>query len=131
MSNSFDKYYRPVFFPLKPTLRCDESKNCTNILRGLWARIDSVTSLHARSAFTFLEGASLPEWLACTAAQLQSPAMALLDRDGVYGAPRFHMAAKQCGIKTHIGAEISIAENGNLSLLVESRAGYQNLCKGK
>jgi error-prone DNA polymerase len=85
--------------------------------------------LHARSAFTFLEGASLPESLAYTAAQLQSPAMALLDRDGVYGAPRFHMAAKQYGIKAHIGAEISIAENGNLPLLVESRTGYQNLCR--
>jgi error-prone DNA polymerase len=85
--------------------------------------------LHARSAFTFLEGASLPESLAYTAAQLQSPAMALLDRDGVYGAPRFHMAAKEYGIKAHIGAEISIAESGNLPVLVESRAGYQNLCR--
>ncbi len=85
--------------------------------------------LHARSAFTFLEGASLPESLACTSAQLQMPAMALLDRDGVYGAPRFHMAAEQYGIKAHIGAEISIAENGNLPVLVTSRAAYQNLCR--
>ncbi len=85
--------------------------------------------LHARSAFTFLEGASLPESLVYTSAQLQSPAMALLDRDGVYGAPRFHMAAKQYGIKAHIGAEISITENGNLPVLVESRTGYQNLCR--
>ena len=56
-------------------------------------------------------------------------AMALLDRDGVYGAPRFHMAAKQYGIKAHIGAEISLEENGNLPVLVESRSGYQNLCR--
>ena len=85
--------------------------------------------LHARSAFTFLEGASLPESLVYTSARLQLPAMALLDRDGVYGAPRFHMAAKQREIKAHVGAEISIAENGNLPVLVESRAGYQNLCR--
>jgi len=85
--------------------------------------------LHARSAFTFLEGASLPESLIHICAAKQMPAMALLDRDGVYGAPRFHMAAKQHKIKAHVGAEISIAENGNLPVLVESRIGYQNLCR--
>src|SRR6266849_8052803 len=57
------------------------------------------------------------------------PAMALLDRDGVYGAPRFHMAATQYGIKAHIGAEVSIAEHGNLPVLAQSRIGYQNLCR--
>src|SRR5271156_1816689 len=85
--------------------------------------------LHARSAFTFLEGGSLPESLAFTCANKHMPAMALLDRDGVYGSPRFHMAAKQYGIKAHIGAEISVAENGHLPVLVESRIGYQNLCR--
>ena len=63
--------------------------------------------LHARSAFSFLEGASLPEYLVATAAALQMPAMALLDRDGVYGAPRFHLAAEKAGIKAHMGAEIN------------------------
>jgi error-prone DNA polymerase len=63
--------------------------------------------LHSRSAFSFLEGASLPEHLIETCANLGMPAMALLDRDGVYGAPRFHMAAKKAGIKAHIGAEIT------------------------
>src|ERR1700691_6535664 len=85
--------------------------------------------LHARSAFTFLEGASLPETLIHICGERNMSAMALLDRDGVYGAPRFHMAAKQYGIKAHIGAEISIAENGHLPVLVESRIGYQNLCR--
>ena len=51
--------------------------------------------LHARSAFSFLEGASLPEELAAVCAHLGMPAMALLDTDGVYGAPRFHLAAKK------------------------------------
>jgi error-prone DNA polymerase len=112
--------------------------------------------LHARSAFSFLEGASLPENLIATCAHLNMPAMALLDRNGVYGAPRFHMAAKKAGVKAHIGAEVSCEEFpsskfqfpiqnslrpkignrkleiGNffrLSLLVSSRAGYQNLCR--
>src|ERR1035438_10012250 len=85
--------------------------------------------LHARSAFSFLEGASLPENLIATAAERGLPAMALLDRHGVYGAPRFHMAAKQHKIKAHVGAEVSIAEGGNYPLLVATRAGYQNLCR--
>src|SRR5271157_967269 len=63
--------------------------------------------LHARSAFSFLEGASLPEELASSCAQLGMPAMALLDTDGVYGAPRFHLAANKNGLKAHIGAEVS------------------------
>ncbi|HZW92016.1 MAG TPA: error-prone DNA polymerase [Candidatus Eremiobacteraceae bacterium] len=63
--------------------------------------------LHARSAFSFLEGSSLPEDLAGICAQLNMPAMALLDIDGIYGAPRFHMAMKKVGIKAHIGAEVT------------------------
>jgi len=63
--------------------------------------------LHSRSAFSFLEGSSLPESLIARCAELNMPAMALLDRDGVYGAPRFYMAAKKAGIKAHIGAEVN------------------------
>src|SRR6266851_4846701 len=63
--------------------------------------------LHTRSAFSFLEGASLPEALIAACANLNMPAMALLDRDGVYGSPRFHMAAKKTGTKAHIGAEVT------------------------
>jgi error-prone DNA polymerase len=91
--------------------------------------------LHARSAFSFLEGASLPEELIDACHQFQMPAMALLDRDGVYGSPRFHMAAKKNDVKAHIGAEISVQLPGpgkhlvSLPVLVRSRAGYQNLCR--
>ena len=93
--------------------------------------------LHARSAFSFLEGASVPEELAEVCAQHQVPAMALLDRDGVYGAPRFHLAAKKLKIKAHIGAEVtsllvyaSTSSNlPRLPLLCASREGYQNLCR--
>jgi error-prone DNA polymerase len=67
------------------------------------------TELHARSAFSFLEGSSLPEDLMSTCARFNMPAMALLDTDGVYGAPRFHLAAKKLGIKAHIGAEVTCA----------------------
>jgi len=63
--------------------------------------------LHSRSAFSFLEGSSLPENLITRCSELQMPAMALLDRDGIYGAPRFHMAAAKARIKAHIGTEVS------------------------
>ncbi|MDP9162093.1 MAG: error-prone DNA polymerase [Acidobacteriota bacterium] len=85
--------------------------------------------LHSRSAFSFLEGASLPENLIATCVQLNMPAMALLDRNGVYGAPRFYMAAKKAGIKAHMGAEVTCEQFSRLPLLVQSRAGYQNLCR--
>src|ERR1700681_4607769 len=63
--------------------------------------------LHARSAFSFLEGASLPEELIGGCAQLGQPAMALLDTNGLYGAPRFHLAANKIGLQAHIGAEVT------------------------
>jgi error-prone DNA polymerase len=85
--------------------------------------------LHARSAFSFLEGASVPEELAGSCASHGMRSMALLDRDGLYGSPRFHLAMNKLGLKAHIGAEISCAEGGRLVLLVASRQGYQNLCR--
>jgi error-prone DNA polymerase len=95
--------------------------------------------LHARSAFSFLEGASAPEELAEACHSHQMPAMALLDRDGVYGAARFHLAMKKLGLQAHIGAEITflfprVTSSDNvvlprISLLCASREGYQNLCR--
>ena len=66
--------------------------------------------LHSASAFSFLEGASLPEEMAERCAESGMPAMALLDRNGLYGAPRFHLGAKKCGVRAHIGAEVTSAE---------------------
>src|SRR4030088_3494390 len=63
--------------------------------------------LHSRSAFSFLGGDPIPEELSAGGANLGMPAMALLDRDGVYGSPRFHLAAKKAKIKAHIGAEVT------------------------
>jgi len=85
--------------------------------------------LHARSAFSFLEGSSAPEDLVAECARLEIPAMALVDTDNVSGAPRFYMAAKKAGIRPHIGAEVTAAAGGRYVLLVESRSGYQNLCR--
>ena len=85
--------------------------------------------LHARSAFSFLEGASMPEELAGVCAEHGMGAMALLDRDGVYGSPRFHLAAEKLSLQRAIGAEVTSAAGWRYPLLVESRAGYQNLCR--
>jgi len=134
--------------------------------------------LHARSAFSFLEGSSLPEELIGICQHYQMPAMALLDTDGVYGAPRFHIAANKVKVRAHIGAEVSCSLNPvilsgarssrseehteskacpersrrnpypqksvqeagipryarndkpfRLPLLIQSRTGYQNLCR--
>jgi error-prone DNA polymerase len=115
----------------------------------------SYIELHAASAFSFLQGASLPEALVARAAALGYPALALLDRDGVYGAPRFHKAAKAAGIRPIIGAELTIgnselrtqhselersrrpssqfsvpsSELFLLPVLCESADGYRNLCR--
>jgi len=88
--------------------------------------------LHARSAFSFLEGGSLPEALAITAAGLGLPALALLDKNGFYGSPRLHMAAKRTGIRAHVGTELSVTDEHGITqypLLCESQQGYQNLSR--
>ena len=103
--------------------------------------------LHATSAFSFLAGATLPEQLIQRAVELEMPAIALADRNGVYGAARFHTAAQPCGVKAHIGAEIAVSSLGNRAtppgwlphqfppeparvvLLCASQVGYQNLCQ--
>ncbi len=85
--------------------------------------------LHARSAFSFLRGSSSPEHLAFTAADQHLPALALCDRDGVFGAPRFYAAARECGIRPFVGSELTIEDGSVLPVVVQSRNGYQNLCR--
>src|SRR6202047_5190390 len=89
----------------------------------------SYVELHASSAFSFLRGGSFPEQLAEIAAQLEMPAMALLDRNGVYGAQRFSVAAREHGVRPIIGCELFMEDGGILPVLVENRAGYKNLCE--
>ena len=109
--------------------------------------IDTYVELHAASAFSFLEGASQPEKLTERAQEIEMPAIALLDRNGVYGSARFHTSGKRNNVRAHIGAEISVssfgqrltppawlphqymAEPSRLPVLCESREGYQNLCQ--
>src|SRR5947208_11027774 len=85
--------------------------------------------LHSCSAFSFLRGGSFPEQLAEVAAELEMPAMALLDRNGVYGAQRFSVAAREHGVRPIIGAELSMEDFSILPVLVENRTGYKNLCE--
>jgi error-prone DNA polymerase len=91
--------------------------------------MDACPELHARSAFSFLEGASVPEDIAQRAAELEMPAVALLDRDSLSGAPRFHLAAKKLGIRALIGAEVTAVDGCRYALLAENRTGYQNICR--
>jgi error-prone DNA polymerase len=106
----------------------------------------SFVELHTASAFSFLEGASLPGTLVERAAALGYPALALLDRDGVYGAPQFYRAAKAAGLKAIVGAELTVRGSRgavhpskldvqsstfdwSLPVLVSSADGYRNLCR--
>src|SRR6266700_3070630 len=85
--------------------------------------------LHAQSAFSFLEGAALPETLVTEAARLGMGALALVDRDGLYGAPRFHRAATAAGLTPIIGSEVTLEDGSRLPLLVGDRTGYRNLSR--
>ena len=81
----------------------------------------SYVELHACSAFSFLRGASFPEQLAARAAELGLPAVALLDRNGVYGAQRFSVACREQGIRAIIGSDLTMEDGTLLPVLVENR----------
>src|SRR5579862_5174874 len=85
--------------------------------------------LHAHSAYSFLDGASQPEELAASAAELGYEAVALTDHDGVYGSLEFAHAAKQLGVRPITGAEVTLTGGTHVTLLVENTAGYANLCR--
>src|SRR6202048_409401 len=89
----------------------------------------SYVELHACSAFSFLRGGSFPEQLAETAAEIEMPAMALIDRNGVYGAQRFSVAAREQNVRPIVGCELSMEDGSVLPVLVENRTGYKNLCE--
>ncbi len=85
--------------------------------------------LRSRTAFSFLEGATTPEDLADRAAELGYPAIAMGDRDGVYGHPRFYQAAKKAGVKAIVGADLTLEDDSRLYVLVPDRERYKNLCR--
>jgi error-prone DNA polymerase len=84
---------------------------------------------HACSAFSFLRGGSFPEQLAEVAAELEMPAIAVCDRNGVYGAQRFSVAAREHNVRPIIGCELSMEDGSILPVLVQNRTGYKNLCE--
>src|SRR5213594_696190 len=85
--------------------------------------------LHCHSAFSFLDGASLPEQLALTASQLGYPALALTDHHGLYGSMAFAQEAKQLGLQAITGAELTLLDGSHVTLLAETAEGYANLCR--
>ncbi|HLE99565.1 MAG TPA: PHP domain-containing protein, partial [Gaiellaceae bacterium] len=89
----------------------------------------SYVELHCHSAYSFLDGASQPEELAARAAELGYEALALTDHDGVYGSLEFAHAAKALGVRPITGTEVTLDDGAHLTLLVESRRGYANLCR--
>ena len=90
--------------------------------------MSAYAELHACSAFSFLRGANFPEDLAKRAAQLELPAVALLDRNGVYGAQRFSAACREHGVRPITGSCLTMEDGSLLPVLVENRTGYKNLC---
>jgi error-prone DNA polymerase len=92
----------------------------------------SFVHLDVRSAFSLKEGAFVPEHLAALAAEMEMPAVAITDRDGLYGAARFAAACEREGIRSILGASITIREGGRdapLVLLAQDVRGYANLCR--
>jgi error-prone DNA polymerase len=85
--------------------------------------------LHTHSAYSFLDGASQPEELAAQAAELGYETLALTDHDGVYGSLEFAHAAKHFGVRPITGAEVTLADESHVTLLVESARGYANLSR--
>jgi error-prone DNA polymerase len=85
--------------------------------------------LHAHSAYSFGDGASSPEELLAAAAINGYPALALTDHDGLWGAMEFAQAASGIGLKAITGAELTLTDGSHLTLLVQDRTGYRNLCR--
>ncbi len=85
--------------------------------------------LHTRSAFSFLSSGSLPEDIAVRSAELDMPAVGMMDRDTVSGAVRLHFEAKEQGVRAMIGSEITMDDGSLLPLMPLNLAGYQNLCR--
>src|SRR5205809_7111448 len=92
-------------------------------------RFSVYVELHCHSAFSFLDGASLPEQLALTAANLGYPALALTDHNGIYGAMAFAQEAKSLGLQAITGAELTLLDGSHVTILAETPEGYANLCR--
>jgi error-prone DNA polymerase len=87
------------------------------------------TPLWCKSNFSFLEGASHPDELVGEAYRLGLPAIAVTDRDGVYGVVRAHVKAREAGVKLIIGSQVTLVDESTILLLAQDRRGYANLCR--
>jgi hypothetical protein len=85
--------------------------------------------LHSHSAFSFLDGASLPDELAVAAAELGYEALALTDHNSVCGSMEFAQAAAAAGLRAIHGAEVDLDDGRHLLLLVEDERGWSHLCR--
>src|SRR5918994_5285948 len=85
--------------------------------------------LHVRSGFSYGFGTSTPEELVEAAGYMGAGSVALTDRDGLYGVPRFLRAAGKVGVGPVVGAEVSMGGGGHLVLLAEDAKGYRSLSK--
>ncbi len=85
--------------------------------------------LHCHSAYSFLDGASLPAELARRADELGYTALALTDHNSVSGSMELAQAVRDCGVRAIHGAEIDLAGGRHLTLLVRDARGWRNLCR--
>src|SRR5438876_11402418 len=110
-------------FPVRGVVGDESRQFVSDTFEGVRHPADYV-ELHAHSAYSFLDGASLPEELAARAAELGYEALALTDHDGLYGSLEFAHAAKAFGVRPITGAEVTLADGSHVTLLVESANGY-------
>jgi error-prone DNA polymerase len=91
--------------------------------------MSSYVPLWCKTNFSFLEGASHPDELVEESYRFGLPALAVTDRDGVYGIVRAHVKAREFGFRLIFGSQISIDDGSSIVLLAQNRAGYANLCR--
>jgi error-prone DNA polymerase len=91
--------------------------------------MSSYVPLWCKSNFSFLEGASHPDELIDEAYRLGLPALALTDRDGVYGIVRAHVKARELGLRLIVGSQVTVEDESVIILLAQDRHGYANLCR--
>src|SRR5437764_4532696 len=115
-------------FPARGGEGSESGTRYRSAVRGTGPGAGGYVELHAHSAYSFLDGASLPEELAARAAELGYDAFALTDHDGVYGSLEFAHAAKHFDIRPITGAEVTVGD-AHLTLLCETQHGYANLCR--
>ena len=91
--------------------------------------------LHCHSAYSFLDGVSLPEEMARRAGELGHTALALTDHNSVSGSMELAQSAADCGIRAIHGAELDLvldpaaAQTRHITLLVKDERGWSNLCR--